>query len=83
MPELGWRFTRAGASTFIGPLLPLFSRPARIFVGYAYSALGQGWSAGAAIWKASLECRRELGTDHPAWLSYGVQGYGNLSLQFL
>ena len=83
LPNMGDRFLAAGASTFIGPMLPLFSRPARIFTGYAYDALGDGWCAGAAIWKAARECRRELGKEHPAWLSYGVQGYGSLALQYL
>ncbi len=80
LPALGHRFIRPGASTFIGPVVPLFSRPARIFAGHCYGALGQGWCAGAAVWKASRECRRELGDNHPAWLSYGVQGYGKLAL---
>jgi hypothetical protein len=83
MPTLGSRFVRAGASTFIGPVVPLFSRPARMFAGHCYAALGQGWCAGAAVWKAAQDCRRELGEEHPAWLSYGIQGYGQLSLQYL
>jgi hypothetical protein len=83
LPELGRRFIAAGASTFIGPVAPLFSRPARIFSGYCYQALGEGWCAGAAVWQAALQCRRELSADHPAWLSYGVHGYGSLSLQYL
>ena len=83
LPELGHRFVRAGASTFIGPVVPLFSRPARIFAGHCYGAMGQGWCAAAAVWKASRTCRQELGVDHPAWLSYGVQGYGQLALQYL
>ncbi len=83
LPELGKRFTEAGASTFIGPQVPLFSRPARIFAGYLYSNLANGWSSGAALWNASQHIRRELGKDHPAWLSYGVQGYGTLALQYL
>ncbi len=83
MPTLGNRFVQAGASTFIGPVVPLFSRPARRFAGHCYSALGQGWCAGAAVWKAAQVCRRELGDEHPAWLSYGIQGCGRLSLQYL
>ena len=83
MPELGPRFTRAGASAFVGPLVPLFSRPARIFAGHCYRSLGEGWCVGAAVWKAGQLCRRELGEDHPAWLSYGLQGYGSLALQYL
>ena len=53
LPELGHRFVQAGASTFIGPVVPLFSRPARIFAGHCYGAMGQGWCAAAAVWKAS------------------------------
>jgi hypothetical protein len=83
LPELGHRFTREGASTFVGPMVPLYSRPARIFAGYFYLALGEGWCAGAAVWRAALACRKELGAEHPAWLSYGIQGYGSLALQYL
>jgi len=83
LPELGHRFIRSGASTFIGPVVPLFSRPARIFAGHCYGAMGEGWGAAAAVWKASRTCRQELGVDHPAWLSYGIQGYGQLALQYL
>jgi hypothetical protein len=83
LPTLGHRFVQAGASTFIGPVVPLFSRPARIFAGHCYAALGQGWCAGAAVWKASQECRQQLGHEHPAWLSYGIQGHGPLALQYL
>ena len=83
MPALGNRFVQAGASTFIGPVTPLFSRPARRFAGHCYAALGQGWCAGAAVWKAAQVSRQELGNEHPAWLSYGIQGYGQLSLQYL
>ncbi len=83
LPELGHRFIHSGASTFIGPVVPLFSRPARIFAGYFYQALGEGWSAGAAVWKAAQDCRAEFGDEHPVWLSYGVQGYGTLALPYL
>ena len=83
LPELGSRFLGAGASTFIGPLLPLYSRSARIYAGYFYEALACGWSAGAALWRAAHFCRQEMGTDHPAWLSYGIQGSGSLALQYL
>lgn len=83
LPELGMRFTNAGASTFIGPLVPLFSRPARLFAGYLYSNLADGWSSGAAVWNASQHIRKELGKEHPAWLSYGLRGYGTLALQYL
>ena len=83
LPELGQRFTQQGASTFIGPVVPLLSRPARLFAGYCYHAMGEGWCAGAAVWKAAMSCRQELGADHPAWLSYGIQGYGSLALQYL
>ncbi len=83
LPELGMRFTGAGASTFVGPVLPLFSRPARIYTGYLYNSLAEGWNAGAALWNASRKVRKELGREHPAWLSYGLRGYGSLSLQYL
>ncbi len=82
-PELGLRFTAAGASTFIGPVLPLFSRPARLFAGYLYKNLADGWCSGGALWQAAHQIKQELGPDHPAWLSYGVRGYGSLSLQYL
>ena len=83
LSELGSRFTGAGASAFVGPAVPLFSRPARIFAGYFYQALGEGWNAGSAVWKAAQDCRREFGDEHPAWLSYGLQGYGSLALSYL
>ncbi len=83
LPEMGHRFIRSGASAFVGPVVPLFSRPARIYAGYFYQALGEGWSVGAAVWKAAQECRREFSDDHPVWLSYGVQGYGTLALPYL
>jgi len=83
LPALGHRFIQAGASTFIGPVVPLFSRPARIFAGHCYGAMGRGWCAGAAVWHASQTCRRELGPEHPAWLSYGIQGCGQVALQYL
>ncbi len=83
LPELGMRFTKAGASTFVGPVAPLFSRPARIFTGYLYNSLADGWSTGGALWNASRKVRQELGSDHPAWLSYGIRGYGTLALQYL
>ena len=72
--QLGRRCTQAGASTFIGPTAALYSRPARHFVGRFYSALAGGWCAGAALWRAASACRTELGKEHPAWLSYGIQG---------
>lgn len=83
LPELGARFTDAGASTFIGPVVPIFSRPARIYASYMYRSLGDGWCAGAAVWHAAKQIRKELGSDHPAWLSYGVRGYGCLAMQYL
>jgi hypothetical protein len=83
VPELGGRFVHAGASTFVGPLVPLYSRPARHYAGHFYRGLGRGWCAGAAAWHASRECHRELGPEHPAWLSYGVLGFGSLALQYL
>ena len=83
LTELGSRFTDAGASTVIGPLASLYSRPARRFAGHVYRGLGEGWCVGAAVWRAARAMRRENGADHPAWLSYGVQGYGSLALQYL
>ncbi len=83
LPQLGMRFTTAGASTFVGPIIPLFSRPARIFASYLYSNLADGWCTGAAVWNASQHIRQELGSQHPAWLSYGLRGYGTLALQYL
>jgi hypothetical protein len=81
--ELGARFHRAGASTVVGPVAPVFSRPARHFAGHFYQALGAGWCAGAAVWSASRALRDDLGAEHPGWLSYGLQGFGSLSLQYL
>ncbi|MBK7672019.1 MAG: hypothetical protein IPJ24_11690 [bacterium] len=83
VPELGARFVRAGASTFVGPLVPLYSRPARLYAGHLYAGMGRGWCAGAAAWQAAARCRQELGRGHPAWLSYGVLGFGSLALQYL
>jgi len=83
LPELGQQFIKAGASAFVGPVVPLFSRPARIFASHFYRAFGQGWSVGAAVWQASQACRKEFGSEHPVWLSYGVQGYGALALPYL
>jgi len=83
VPELGSRFVRAGASTFVGPLVPLYSNPARLYAGHLYRGMGRGWCAGAAAWRAAAQCRLELGREHPAWLSYGVLGFGSLSLQYL
>ncbi len=80
---LGARFLASGASTFIGPVAPLFSRPARIFAESCWRALGEGWCAGAAAWRAAAEVRDLCGAEHPAWLSYGVQGNGLVALQYL
>jgi hypothetical protein len=77
---LGQRFTAAGASTFLGTSVPVFSRPARQFAARFYGALGRGLCAGEAQREASLELKRDLGPEHPAWLAYGVQGYGTLRL---
>lgn len=83
LSDMGSRFIRSGASAFVGPVVPLFSRPARIFAGYFYQAMGEGWSVGAAVWKAARDCRSEFGNEHPVWLSYGLQGYGTLALPYL
>ncbi len=83
LPHLGSRCTAAGASTFIGLQAPVYSRPARRFVGEIYTAMAAGWCAGAAVWQAARICRRDLGRKHPVWLSYGVRGYGSLALAYL
>jgi hypothetical protein len=83
LPEMGSRFTRAGASSVIGPLVPLYSRPARRFAEQVYRSMGGGSSAAGAVWRAAHHLRGECGDEHPAWLSYGVQGYGSLALQYL
>lgn len=81
--ELGSRFHGAGASTVVGPVAPVFSRPARHFAGHFYQALGAGWCAGASVWSACRALRDDLGAEHPGWLSFGVQGFGSLSLHYL
>ncbi|HOX24984.1 MAG TPA: hypothetical protein PLL30_04365 [Candidatus Krumholzibacteria bacterium] len=81
--SLGWlgrRFLAAGASTFIGTAIPLYSRPARHFAALFYGALGAGLCACAAHREASLALRERLGPEHPSWLAYGIQGYGCLRL---
>jgi len=81
--SLGWlgrRFLDAGASTFVGTAVPLFSRPARRFAAHFYGALGDGYCAGVAHQRAALSLRDQLGMDHPAWLCHGVQGFGSLRL---
>jgi hypothetical protein len=83
LPELGRRFLAAGASTFVGPLAPVYSRPARRFAACFYDQLAAGLCAGSALRAAALTVREELGPDHPAWLSYGIVGYGTLALQYL
>ncbi|MBD3221993.1 hypothetical protein GF314_12210 [bacterium] len=80
---LGQRFTRAGASAFVGTSMPLFSRPARLFAGLFYGALGRGRCAGEAHREAALALRERLGPEHPAWLAHGVQGYATLRLEDL
>lgn len=80
---LGRRFTHAGASAFVGTAIPLFSRPARLFASLFYAALGQGECVGEAHRTASLRLRKRLGPEHPAWLAYGVQGFGTLRLEDL
>lgn len=83
LPLLGPRFLQAGASTFIGPVAALLSHPARDFAASVYSCLADGYCAGAALRTAALSCRERLGEEHPAWLSYGLVGYGSLALQYL
>ena len=77
---LGQRFLDAGASTFVGTAIPLFSRPARLFAALYYGFLGDQHDAGAAHRQAALALREKLGPEHPAWLAYGIQGYGALRL---
>ena len=54
-----------------------------MYAGACWRALASGWCAGAASWQASRTLRRDLGAEHPAWLSYGVLGNGLLALQYL
>jgi hypothetical protein len=77
---LGQRFLDAGASTFVGTAIPVFSRPARHFAARFYGALGGGVCAGEAHRQAALQLRTQLGPEHPAWLAHGVQGYATLRL---
>lgn len=83
LPQLGRRCAAAGASTFVGPMVPLYSRPARHFAGRFYASMAAGWCAGAALWQAGAAIRDEFGKEHPAWLSYGIQGSGSLALPYL
>jgi hypothetical protein len=80
---LGQRFLDAGASTFVGTAIPLFSRPARLFAALFYGFLGDGQTAGLAHRNAALALREKLGPEHPAWLAYGLQGYACLRLSDL
>jgi hypothetical protein len=80
---LGRRFLEAGASTFVGPAAPLYSRPARRFAAAFYTCLADGLGVASAVRCAALALRSELGDDHPAWLSYGVVGYGSLALRHI
>ncbi len=83
LPVMGSRFLGAGASTFVGPLAPLYSRPARKFAGRFYNFLADGHCVATALRQAALACRAQFGAEHPVWLSYGVAGYGSLALQYL
>ncbi len=83
LPAMGPRFLASGVSTFIGPLLPLYSRPARKLAGLFYSYLSDGHAAASALRLAALACRERFGAEHPAWLSYGLLGHGCLALQYL
>jgi hypothetical protein len=80
---LGQRFRQAGASTFIGTSIPIYSRPARTFAAIFYQHLATGLDLGSAHRQASLALRERLGPEHPAWLAYGMQGYGNMLLSDL
>jgi hypothetical protein len=77
---LGQRFRAAGASTFVGTAIPVFSRPARVFAALYYQYLSSGLSAAGAHRQACLALRERLGPEHPAWLAHGLQGYGSLRL---
>ncbi len=83
LPAMGARFLTAGASTFVGPYVPLYSRPARKFAGRFYNFLADGHCAASALRTTALACRAQFGPEHPVWLSYGVAGYGSLALQYL
>lgn len=83
LPELGGRFLGAGASTFVGPVAAVMSRPAREFAARFYACLADGYCAAAALRAAALACRERYGEEHPVWLSYGLLGYGSLALQYL
>ncbi len=83
LPELGSRFLGAGASTFVGPVAAVMSRPAREFAARFYACLADGYCAAAALRAAALACRERYGEEHPVWLSYGLLGYGSLALQYL
>jgi hypothetical protein len=83
LPEFGHRFLTSGASAFIGPLCPLYSRPGRKFAGRFYSFLADGHGVAAALRSAALSCRDQFGAEHPVWLSYGAVGHGSLALQYL
>lgn len=83
LSTLGRRFLAAGTSAFVGPSAPLYSRPARRFAAAFYGALADGHGVGSAVRAAALALRDELGAEHPAWLSYGVVGYGSLGLRHI
>jgi len=83
LTNLGRRFLEAGSSAFVGPAAPLFSRPARRFAAAFYAFLADGHGTASAVRSAALALRSELGDDHPAWLSYGVVGYGSLALRHI
>ncbi len=80
---LGQRFLGAGASTFVGTSIPVYSRPARRFAALFYGALATGRGAGPAHRQAALALRDQLGAQHPGWLAHGIQGYGALRLHDL
>ena len=61
----------------------MYSRPARLYAARFYDCPPEGLCTGAALRAASLALRDKYGAEHPAWLSYGMVGYGALALQYL
>ena len=82
-PRLAARFLRAGAAAFVGTHVAIDSAEAAAFAARFYRSLATGAGAAVALREAALACRAELGSDHPAWLAYGLLGSGDLALPFL